>query len=437
MLGCTFAMRMLMLALVAYNTSGGDMPWYSNAADNILEHGTFSDVMTAPYPPTVFRPPLYPALIALVRAALGRSVLVLQLVQCLLGTAGVAILGSAVGTVSKRHGRLALWALALSPFDAVYGGAMLSEALVSFFLVAGISAPVLGRGWSRWVLSGVLLGFAALTRDVYMLLIPGLALAASVLLVVDKSWKHRAAVGLLVLAGGVASIAPWTARNYVVLQQFVPISRSSFAHSLYIGTWVRGTSHLAPNGDLGEPEDFPSYAWKLHGEREEYTRWSWRKPNNEVDRDRVYIQMFKRRVGADPAGVALAYLRRAPYVWVGTTRFDLFDFRPKLLSRGTKAYLAAKLALFGLNVAGVAAGIIGVALALWKRKWRLLWFGLPVPYTIAILAPLGVIEPRYTQPVYASLLVMACLTMRYVDVGWRRFRQRRRVAAGIEAQRSA
>jgi hypothetical protein len=240
-------------------------------------------------------------------------------------------------------------------------------------------------------------------------------------------------VVLLVTIGGVATITPWTLRNYSVVHQLVPISRSSFAHSMYIGTWVRNTSHLAPNGDLGEPEDFPSYAWKLPGEREQYTKWSWRKPNDEAERDRVYLQMFKRRLAADPVGVVLAYVRRAPYIWVGTTRFDLFAFRPSAMARGTVLYLAAKVGLFALNVAGVVTGMLGIVIALWKRKWRLLWFGLPVLYTAAILAPLGVIEPRYTQPVYGCLLVMACLSARYADVAWRRFRRssrvRRRVAS--------
>lgn len=424
-MACAMALRLVMLALVAYSTTDGDMVWYRWTADNILDHGVFSDATTPPYTPTIFRPPLYSALIALVWLVMGRSFFALQLVQCALGVVAVALLGSAVGTLSKRNGRWALWALALSPFDAVYGGAMLSEALVTFFLVAGISAPFLLRGRSRWAASGVLVGLAALTRDVYMLLIPVLALLA-VVVIVRQPLKTRLVLGLLVALGGAVTIAPWTVRNVVVVHQVVPISRSSFAHSLYLGTWVRNTSHLVAGGDLGEPEDFPAYAWKLPGERELYTRWSWRKPNDEVARDRVYMQMFRSRLAGDPLGVALAYVRRAPYVWVGTTRFDLFAFRPSAMARGKPLYFAAKVTLFGLNIVGVLAGMFGIGICLWKHNWRLFWFGIPVVYTIGILAPLGVIEPRYTQPVYSCLLVMACLTARYASVAWRRARRRSR-----------
>ena len=421
-----------MLALIAYSTTKGDPRWYDLVANNILNHGVVSDDTAPPFVPTLYRPPLYMAFMALVRLVAGQSVLVLQLVQCLIGVTGVAILASAVATFSKRHGRWALWALALTPFDAVYCGAMLSETLVTFFLISGISAPLLLRGWWRWPLSGVLLGLAALTRDVYMLMIPCFAVTASLVALRGQPITRRLVVVAAVTLGGVMTIAPWTARNYSVAHAIVPISRSSFAHSLYLGTWVRDLSHMAPGAEVGEPADFPAFAWKLPGEYELYEKWSWHKPNDPAERDRVYMGMFKRRVAADPGGVALAWIRRSTIVWMNTSRFDLFPFRPALLARGAPLYYVAKVLLFGINVAGVILGMAGVVLCIWKRERRLLWFALPVLYTLAVLTPLGVVEPRYTQPIYSFLLVMACLTARHAVVLWRRRARRSLRSARVQ-----
>jgi hypothetical protein len=423
------ALRFAMLVLVAHQDHGGDMDWYKLVADNILHHGTFSDDAAAPYMPSLYRPPLYPAFVALMRLVGAEHFAVLQIAQSLLGALLVVVLGSAVGTFSKRHGRMTMWLVALSPFEAVYCGAMLSETLATFFLVTGIAAPLLLRDPWRWGASGALLALAALTRDVFMLFIPAFAVVAVVVLGAPR----RRALPIVLFAA--LTILPWTCRNYSVTHAIVPISRSSFAHSLFIGTWVRDTSHL-PGGRLARPEEMPPFAWKLAGERELYDEWGWYTEKAERlprERDHVYMQMFERRLANDPGGVIASWIRRAPYVWVGTTRFDLFEFRSPLLARGTTLNRVVKLFLFALNGAAIALGMIGVVLAVRRGSRRYLLFALPVVYTLAVLTPLGVVEPRYTQPVLPCLIVMACLTLRVARVAWLRRASRRRPATTISS----
>jgi 4-amino-4-deoxy-L-arabinose transferase-like glycosyltransferase len=416
-LAVAFAIRLLCLVLIGYRFDVGDAPFYGLVARNIADHHVFSQSVLPPIEPTLYRPPLYPTFVAAVWLVARDAVLPLQLLQCVLGTAAVGFMATAAASLSKNLGRVALWVLALSPFDAVYSGAMLTEVLVIFFLSAAMCVPLVMRSWWRWPLCGVLLGLTSLTRDVHMLLIPATAVVAALFLMRGHTARQRIFAASAILLCGALTIAPWTVRNIRVMHQTVPISRSSFARALWYGTWVKDTTHMAGDA-LGLPRKPPPSAFLLPDERELYERWD--TSTDEVPRDRVFLGMFKRRVSADPLGVAVTWVRRAPRIWIGTSRFDIFSFRPRAMQPGKPLYYATKVGLIGLNVSGVVLGMAGIVIAI--RKWRgqMFWFALPVVYTIAVLFPLDTLEPRYSQPVYACLLVMACFSLRYARVVWKR-----------------
>jgi len=196
----------------------------------------------------------------------------------------------------------------------------------------------------------------------------------------------------------------------------VPISRSTFARALWYRMWVRDA--LATEADtLGLERTPPNYAFALRDERELFEKWNTSK--DEVARDKVFLGMFKRRIAAEPVGVGITWLRRSPHIWVGTTRFDIFTFRPPALAPGRPLYYLLKVGLFGFNVVGVALGMGDIPAAAWKRRQEMAWFALPVVYTIGVLFPLDVVERRYSQPVYACLLVMAAFMLRHLRVAWR------------------
>jgi hypothetical protein len=173
---------------------------------------------------------------------------------------------------------------------------------------------------------------------------------------------------------------------------------------------------------LGLERTPPDYAFALPDKRELFEKWNTSK--DEVARDKVFRGMFKRRIAAEPVGVGITWLRRSPRIWVGTTRFDIFTFRPPALAPGRPLYYLLKVGLFGLNVVGVPLGMGGILLAAWKRRWEMAWFALPVVYTIGVLFPLDVVEPRYSQHAYACLLVITAFMLRHLRVAWRRRRLR-------------
>jgi 4-amino-4-deoxy-L-arabinose transferase-like glycosyltransferase len=95
----------------------------------------------------------------------------------------------------------------------------------------------------RWLLPGVLLGALALVRPEYA----GVAVLLGVVVLVRDfrvDWRRSAAQAAILLAGVVIVVAPWTVRNAIALDRFVPISTGG-GQVLFAGTYL-------PSG--GDPE---------------------------------------------------------------------------------------------------------------------------------------------------------------------------------------
>jgi len=188
-------------------------------------------------PAVYWQAPAYPAFISAVYGLLGREPARVGLVQACLGA--LTCLG--VFLIARRllpH----RWSLLAFAFCVPYGtllyfeGQLLRPTLSTFLLVAWLvlhfritSAP----GAWRYLVSGMLLGFAALCRENMLLLIP-VVLAWEGVGARGRSgvtrWRH---VGALAL-GSVLLIAPVTIRNVVVGDEFVLIS-SSGGINFFIG----------------------------------------------------------------------------------------------------------------------------------------------------------------------------------------------------------
>jgi 4-amino-4-deoxy-L-arabinose transferase-like glycosyltransferase len=88
----------------------------------------------------------------------------------------------------------------------------------------------------RWVLPGALLGALALVRPEYI----GVALLVSLVLLVRRGWRDWRGTWLqvLVLLLGVAVVVvPWTVRNAIALDRFVPVSTGG-GQVLFAGTYL-------------------------------------------------------------------------------------------------------------------------------------------------------------------------------------------------------
>jgi len=161
--------------------------------------------------PSAFRPPAYPIFLAGVYWIFGPSLEWARLANALVGTGIVALIGVIAFQVWGR--RVALIAMALG---AVYvplilvGQSVMSEPLFVLCLLGAIACA-----FKRWALAtGVLMGLAVLGRANALILLLPLAWAL---------WKGPKPALIMVVACAL-TIVPWTIRNYVVLDHFVPVS---------------------------------------------------------------------------------------------------------------------------------------------------------------------------------------------------------------------
>jgi 4-amino-4-deoxy-L-arabinose transferase-like glycosyltransferase len=185
--------------------------------------------------PTAEHPPLWSGFLALV-SLLGGSgspvgvtgpegdYLAHRLAGCLVGAAVVAL----IGLLGRRLGgdRLGLVAAAIAavyPVLVTADASLMSETFYGLFVVLAlllayrlIDKP---NPWRALAL-GAVIGLAALTRGEGLLLLP--------LLAIPLAWRGgragRAPRIAAACIGVVVVVAPWTARNYIEVDRFVPIS---------------------------------------------------------------------------------------------------------------------------------------------------------------------------------------------------------------------
>lgn len=188
--------------------------------------------------------PLYFLFAAASFKLFGPHLLPLQLVQCLLD-AGVAVAVAALGT--RVAGRAGSWAgvgyalywpaIELTSWTMTENAHTPLFALALLLLVREREAP----SARRRLLAGFCLGFSALARSV--------SSAFLGLVAVWRAWpfpfrrgEPRAAA--LLLAGGLAAILPWTARNVFLLGEHVLIEDAAFENIWWANNLVDRQTYL-------------------------------------------------------------------------------------------------------------------------------------------------------------------------------------------------
>ncbi len=164
------------------------------------------------------RPPAYPTFMAGVYALTGGSLLALRVVEALLGACAALLLGLAGARLFFPWAGFVAGALAaLHPVLAFMPATQYSENFLVLVLIGAIALLLLAaRGEARggWLLSGALFGVAVLTRPNVVLLLPGLAIGALVLMRRGaRPWLAAAAGFVLALE---LDVAPWVIRNHEV-----------------------------------------------------------------------------------------------------------------------------------------------------------------------------------------------------------------------------
>lgn len=207
-----------------------DEPYYDHIASQLASGNGFTFAFSAwftsiPNEPTSVQEPLYPLVLALLKILFGSDdYMSARIFQAIIGAlipVIVVIWGEKI--FSREIGILAGGILAFYPPLIYFGRLLMTEALYTLLLIGAISiisTHIQSKKRTNW-LGGLIFGSACLTRSVLLVFSPFLI---AWLLLFNPTRRKGLISAFFTLFGIVSVIAPWTLRNYLVHDAFVPIS---------------------------------------------------------------------------------------------------------------------------------------------------------------------------------------------------------------------
>jgi hypothetical protein len=131
-------------------------------------------------------------------------------------------------------------AVAVYPALLEYGGMLMTEPLGATLLAGSVLAILRAAerpGAARWLGPGLLLGATAMVRPEYLAVSVLLALLLLAWSLRPRGAARALSQSAVLLAGVAIVVAPWTIRNLIVLDRFVPISTGG-GQVLFAGTYL-------------------------------------------------------------------------------------------------------------------------------------------------------------------------------------------------------
>ena len=386
----------------------GDSPGYEAAA-HAIRHGSYStpladvDVTGLPIPESAqgaperqsYRTPGYPLLLAAADFG-GARPLVLIFVQALLTGAGVMLVALTARRLwSEPAGLLAGALTALDPFPKHYVPRVLSEALAGFLVAATAYAFV--RAWQDrarawWALAGLATAALALTRPLFVLVLPLVLLGA----LLRRSWR-----GALACAAACALLlAPWLAWEGDVTGR---VSMASFGEgwNLLIAAHGEGLHRTAVEverspaylRDFGSVHRFAPSAAALRTDPEAHPHYLARA---DAEQRRLAEHLYWKRLRHEPLTVLGEIVYRGYFLWMAHE--DWVQPRGFVWLLRAADWLVLALAAAGTAVAFRLGGA-GRALALFLVLFTL-------------VNAVHHVEARYAMPVrglYVAFVALALL----------------------------
>jgi len=222
--------------------SGNGYSWYAQDDLHLVQNyfETLNFQIPADYDPrgvlTSFRPPLYPAFLALIYFLTGVDpdrFFTARIAQAFLSAVLAPLtylIARKVFPENERGARIASWVIVFYPLLVIYPLSLATENL--FFVLVLLSVLALlksseTRAARHFLLAGILIGLAALTRSVF------LAFGGLAVLWVFFSLGERQKAALLFLTVTLVTL-PWMIRNSIMHRQLTGIE-SALGYDLYVG----------------------------------------------------------------------------------------------------------------------------------------------------------------------------------------------------------
>ncbi len=398
--------------------AGNGYRWYAQEDLPLIQQYIPLDLTSVNYDPrgvlTSFRPPLYPAFLALIYFLTGTGAsrfFTARLVQTVLGAALAPLtfaLGRRLFPGQPRVAVIAAWVVACYPMLVIYPLSLATENL--FFVLVLASAWALlkagesGRGSQRskepgqptshgglerfrtffyqfrwFLLAGFLLGLTALTRSV------ALGMAGLAVLWIWFMLRQRWMAVVMVLALAVV-ILPWMVRNTLLHHTPTGIE-SELGYNLYVGY------HPLGSGTFQYPISVDLLPMLDDGKREA-----------------IGIEKALGFIAADPGRFPALFLRRTGYFFGLERRALTYFYSNDFVGHVETPALLGIAGLFGLPFVLVSlSSAFGLALVEWKKGMVLiscLAAGYIAPH-LFILA-----EDRFHLALVPFLALLAALAWR-------------------------
>ena len=261
-----------------------------------------------------------------------------------------------------------------------------------------------GSAWSAawpWLLPGFLFGCTAMFRPEYTLVAGAFVVLAAARWAWEREWRLGAAtVGLMVVAL-LLPILPWTIRNFVVFERFVPISTGG-GKALYVGTFypadgeyqrVKAILYKRKTGISLPPQ---SQELNEVNPTELFNEVAARYP--ELPRDsalgKIGKENFSKYFDEDPIGYAGMTVRKVGRMW----------------SSGVGSFMSTTLGR-AIQILVVLLGIAGLVLLAFRRRW---WETLALATPIVLVTVVGAASlaaPRRNEILMTLIIPLAALAL--------------------------
>jgi 4-amino-4-deoxy-L-arabinose transferase-like glycosyltransferase len=324
-----------------------------------------------------------------------------RIVEMLLGLAAIVVaylLGRRLNC--RPAGLLAALGVAVYPPFIHSTGALFSEPPAIFTLPAAVLSFLWACEQPRlrgWMLPGLLFGLTALVRPEYLLVGAAFVVLAAIRIGSERGWRPGLAGASALALAFVIPIVPWTVRNAIALDRFVPISTGA-GKALYVGTYLPGDGEyqrvkallvrrylhrdLEPgSADLDRVNPTPLFD-KVAARYPELPR--------DAALSRIGRQNFDKFFGEDPTGYAAMTVRKVWRMWSAGIG--------EAMSSGLGRVAQVLIVLLGLAGLGV--------LAARQRWWALVAMATPLVLVTAVGAA-SLAAPRRNEVLMTLVFPLA------------------------------
>ncbi|MBN2291578.1 MAG: hypothetical protein JXM70_04080 [Pirellulales bacterium] len=390
---------------------------HDEIARNLLAGDGFSVEFLGSEGPTSQQAPFYPLLLAAVYGCLGAgtsaSILAMQLLQCVVGTAIVLAVVWLCWSLLPET-RLVGWVAGLGA--AVYPTHLymvthLQVAIWAALLLTLLLAVVVSPRWRATrggaVLAGVLAGLLLLVEPILALALP---IAVVVFWTAEAKRFGRAAFANAALMAGVAAIliSPWLVRNRIVHGEFVFV-KSTFGYAFW-----QANNHLSWGTDKIPKPESENIRNAHDNTPADMNRALWEARHEAIYIDNLLLtpadrirlsQLSEPQRSRDLGRKAWSFIRENPgrYASLCLQRLRYF-----LLFDETNPKAANRLYRAG-TVAWLTLGFVGLLVS-WPQ-WRRLWSTYAIVGLVTLFHTLVITAVRFRIPIEPITFVWASLAV--------------------------